>query len=410
MLKRFLSHHSLLQRLLWPVLGVLGLGFICILGGMIGLAGYKLYEAEKNLIHQSNDHLEQSLPEKLWDFDNDGIEKILTQTFQSNRGYVALVLKSADGTVMAGSQQPPAKLPPLLEVDSYNLTFDGEVVGHLEISHIYLPVFLSILSWSVMLLFLMGGMALVIMFCIQRVVNNVVKPLVKLGHKMDDTSRATGTDIYELSEHVQSQLASGKEIAAAVNDASQSLNDMNKLTQSVAQRLQTLNGRSAASRDILESLGSSTAKISGILQTIETIADNTNLLALNAAIEAARAGAAGQGFAVVADEVKKLSARTVASTREVGEAIAALQESVAAVNVELNGVTDAVAAMEADMRGVADGSARQNATMHQMQNTMGQFLTHFDLTEKTMFTNIERLKGLLDDVDSLHLVLQGPKG
>ena len=60
-----------------------------------------------------------------------------------------------------------------------------------------------------------------------------------------------------------------------------------------------------------------TAQIRGIIDTVNDLAEQSNVLAVNAGIEAAKAGEHGKGFAVIAREVRNLASHSKESTAQV---------------------------------------------------------------------------------------------
>lgn len=83
----------------------------------------------------------------------------------------------------------------------------------------------------------------------------------------------------------------------------------------------------ADSATVMKGMGSRAEEIGDIVETINLIADRTNLLSLNASIEAARAGDHGRGFAVVAEEIRALSERAATASGEIGKIVRGLQSA-----------------------------------------------------------------------------------
>lgn len=141
---------------------------------------------------------------------------------------------------------------------------------------------------------------------------NSVKMLLQMLEQIKDTSR----EMQETSTSSEQVINQGlTEIMSIV----ESIDHVEKSTQKATAYIGELN---YTFQDITH-----------ILDTVNTIANQTHLLSLNASIEAARAGEHGKGFSVVAEEIRELSESSKASVSD----IAALVEK---MTLEVKNVTE----------------------------------------------------------------------
>ena len=239
----------------------------------------------------------------------------------------------------------------------------------------------------------------------------------------------TSAAIAEIDASVSHVAVSANQVAKSAEDAGGKAVEGEKLVSGLAGSMERVRAMAENLREAMGSLGRQAEDIGRVLTVIKDIAGQTNLLALNAAIEAARAGDAGRGFAVVADEVRKLAEKTMTATKEVGEAIRAIQagardnaqqvdaaaEAVIETSAMARGSGEAlrdivrlVSETSAQVRSIALGAEEQAAALRDVTEAVGDISRVAALTSEGMDDSAQavrsvmgmtdRLKGLIDSM------------
>jgi methyl-accepting chemotaxis protein len=190
-----------------------------------------------------------------------------------------------------------------------------------------------------------------------------------------------------------------------------------KVQQTIA-GMEAIRDATDTAEKVIRGLGDRANEIGAIVDVIDDVADETNLLALNAAIIAAQAGEHGRAFSVVADEIKELADRVMASTKEIGSLIRAVQaESVAATAAIERGAesvwsgversAEAGESLEAITRSARESGSRIAEIVQVVQEQAGATSHVQELMERVR-VGVEQLRNAMREQEQGHeVVLRG---
>ena len=213
-----------------------------------------------------------------------------------------------------------------------------------------------------------------------------------------DTVASAVEQMSATSQDVAQRITESADAAQSAGKHSESGQSNAQITRDAMERLAI---DIAATSEAITELDQQSNNISGVLDVIHGVAEQTNLLALNAAIEAARAGEQGRGFAVVADEVRTLASRTQASTDEIREMINSLLNNTARAVTAMKTSHDQSEAMRSQVEGVKTVLATINnsvSTITDMTHHIASAAEEQSQTSHTIAASLNQLSSLSDDV------------
>ena len=110
----------------------------------------------------------------------------------------------------------------------------------------------------------------------------------------------------------------------------------------------------------IKQLGERSQEISHVIDIINTIAERTTVLALNASMQAVAAGDAGRGFSVIAEEIQRLAESSRESTGQISTLVRNIQQE----------TNTTISTMDKTIEQVVDGSTRAEDAAEQMKEVL----------------------------------------
>lgn len=167
----------------------------------------------------------------------------------------------------------------------------------------------------------------------------------------------TTTSVEELKQTAHISDGKAKDVLMSANETMDVLHASERSLQTTIENMQQIDEKMRLISTGIIKLNEHSQIIREIIESVNDLAEQSNVLAVNAAIEAAKAGEHGKSFAVVAQEIRSLAEQSKGATVQVRSILNDIQ----------NATNEAVLATEQGSKSVEHGLNQSQETSEYMQ-------------------------------------------
>ena len=233
-----------------------------------------------------------------------------------------------------------------------------------------------------------------------------------------ETTKDIQTSVHEIETGVGEQTESATDCLNEMDSLFTKINVVNDNTNEIGSiaastqvainsgltSMDNLNTKTKSTTDITDSviqtikeLSVHSKNIGQIVNSINDIAEETNLLSLNASIEAARAGAAGKGFSVVATQIRKLADQCLASAGKISNIVTEITE---ATKEAVNTAQTAEEIVDEQVEAVA-ATAHSFQALKQHIEKLSEYLESIQSSSKDMETSGSSTLNSMENISAI---------
>lgn len=210
-------------------------------------------------------------------------------------------------------------------------------------------------------------------------------------HQVQETNAAV-SDMEEVVRTALQQTGNTSELVSQSREKTQGYIDT--MAHAVSS-MEQIGASSDGIQDNIDQLSARVTEIAAFTDSIEKIAQQTNILALNASIEAARAGEHGRGFSVVAGQVGELADESRAAAKNIVEQIALMNENVVRTQSSVRQNREDVAAGIQEITGAKEAAEY----LLELQNRSGESVAE---VERQIAANAEYQNRVVEVSEGMH--------